>query len=172
MRNRRLKTILLSTAALLAVAAAAISTGPVIAGKAAAPVAGSADTLTTKYPIKHLVVVFNENVSFDHYFGTYPNALNVDGEPAFKAAKNTQTDINNFLSTPSLLDNNPNLNPANGTALPTRSASTARRPRRPTRAMATGAEQKAYDGGKNDLFPLNTGSGTSGGAGASAPRRK
>src|SRR6201999_4522985 len=29
-----------------------------------------------------------------------------------------------------------------------------------------GPEQKAYDGGKNDLFPLDTGSGTSGGAGA------
>ena len=166
MRSRKLKTILLSTAALLAVAAAAISTGPVIAGKAAAPVAGSADTLTTKYPIKHLVVVFKENRSFDHYFGTYPNALNVDGEPAFKAAKGTQTDINNLLSSPSLLDNNPNLNPANG--------ANASNPFRLDRTQANtadqshsyGPEQKAYDGGKNDLFPLDTGSGTSGGAGA------
>src|ERR1700761_4918147 len=115
MRNLKLKTILLSTAALLAVAATAVSTGPVIAGKAAAPVAGSADTLNTKYPIKHLVVVFNENESFDHYFGTYPNALNVDGEPKFEPAKGTQTDINNFLMTPSLLTNNPNtLNSGNG----------------------------------------------------------
>ncbi len=166
MRNRKLKTILLSTAALLAVAATAISTGPVIAGKAAAPVAGSADTLTTKYPIKHIVVVFNENESFDHYFGTYPNALNVDGEPRFEPAKATQTDINNFLTTPSLLDNNPNLNPANGTA--------ASNPFRLDRTQANtadqshsyGPEQKAYDAGKNDLFPSNTGSGTSGGAGA------
>jgi len=165
MRNRKLKTILLSTAALFAVAAA-ISTGPVIAGKAAAPVAGSADTLTTKYPIKHLVVVFNENRSFDHYFGTYPNALNVDGEPAFKPAKNTQTDINNLLSSPTLLDNNPNLNSANG--------SVAANPFRLDRTQANTAdqnhnytsEQKAYDGGKNDLFPLDTGSGTSGGAGS------
>src|SRR6201999_2505131 len=109
MRNRKLKTILLSTAALLAVAAAAISTGPVIAGQKNADTV-TADTLTTKYPIKHLVVVFNETVSFDHYFGTSPNALKVDGEPAFKPAKNTQTDINNFLSSPALLDNNPNLN--------------------------------------------------------------
>ncbi len=77
MKDRKLKTLLLSTAALLAVTATAISTAPVIAGKAAAPVAGSADTLTTKTPIKHLVVVFQENRSFDHYFGTYPNALNV-----------------------------------------------------------------------------------------------
>ena len=166
MRNRKLKTILLSTAALFAVAAVAISTGPVIAGKAAAPVAGSADTLATKYPIKHLVIVFNENRSFDHYFGTYPNALNVDGEPAFKAAKNTQTDINNLLSNPALLDQNPNLNSANG--------SVAANPFRLDRTQANTAdqnhnytsEQKAYDGGKNDLFPLDTGSGTSGGAGA------
>ena len=30
-------------------------------------------------PIKHLVVLFDENVSFDHYFGTYPYAANTDG---------------------------------------------------------------------------------------------
>jgi phospholipase C len=166
MRNRKLKTILLSTAALLAVAAAAISTGPATAGKDKAPVAGSADTLTTKYPIKHLVVVFNENVSFDHYFGTYPNALNVDGEPAFRPAKGTPADINNLLTSPALLDNNPNLNTAN--------APNASNPFRLDRTQAKtasqghgyGAEQKAYDGGKNDLFPLDTGAGTSGGAGA------
>ena len=33
----------------------------------------------TSTPIKHLVVIFQENVSFDHYFGTYPNATNADG---------------------------------------------------------------------------------------------
>ena len=27
-------------------------------------------------PIQHLVVIFGENESFDHYFGTYPRALN------------------------------------------------------------------------------------------------
>ena len=30
----------------------------------------------TATPIKHLVVIFDENVSFDHYFGTYPYAAN------------------------------------------------------------------------------------------------
>ena len=30
-------------------------------------------------PIKHVVVIFQENASFDHYFGTYPDALNSDG---------------------------------------------------------------------------------------------
>src|SRR6185312_13165052 len=119
MRNRKLKTILLSSAALLAVAAAAISTGPVVAGqsnnaKSDKNAGVDPDSLATKYPIKHLVVVFNENRSFDHYFGTYPNALNPEGEPVFEPNKNTQRDINNLLSSPNLLDNNPNLNAANG----------------------------------------------------------
>ena len=35
----------------------------------------------TATPIKHLVVIFQENVSFDHYFGTYPNATNTSGQP-------------------------------------------------------------------------------------------
>src|ERR1700680_360208 len=34
-------------------------------------------------PIQHLVVIFQENVSFDHYFATYPNAANPGGEPIF-----------------------------------------------------------------------------------------
>jgi phospholipase C len=42
--------------------------------------AQSPDTTT---PIKYLVVIFQENVSFDHYFATYPNAANLSGEPAF-----------------------------------------------------------------------------------------
>ena len=39
--------------------------------------------------IRHLVVIFQENVSFDHYFGTYPNATNPEGEPAFHAVPGT-----------------------------------------------------------------------------------
>src|SRR6201985_2443809 len=161
MKNQKLKTILLSTAALLAVAAAAVSTGPVIAGQKNADTV-TADTLTTKYPIKHLVVVFNENVSFDHYFGTYPNALNVDGEPKFEPAKGTQTDINNFLMTPSLLDSNPNLNPANGTAAANPFLLDRTQAKTADQGHGMGAEEKAYDAGKNDLFPLHTGKGTSG----------
>ncbi len=37
----------------------------------------------TATPIQHLVVIFDENVSFDHYFGTYPDATNPPGEPSF-----------------------------------------------------------------------------------------
>ena len=40
----------------------------------------------TKTPIQHVVVIFQENVSFDHYFGTYPKAANTDGQP-FTAAR-------------------------------------------------------------------------------------
>jgi phospholipase C len=43
----------------------------------------------TTTPIKHLVVIFQENVSFDHYFATYPNAMNLQGETKFKAKANT-----------------------------------------------------------------------------------
>lgn len=45
----------------------------------------------TKTPIKYLVVIFQENRSFDHYFGTYPRAQNNPGEIPFKARRNTPT---------------------------------------------------------------------------------
>lgn len=47
----------------------------------------SATAATT--PIRHVVVIFDENVSFDHYFGTYPNAANPPGQPAFTPAPGT-----------------------------------------------------------------------------------
>src|SRR5437867_6221035 len=39
--------------------------------------------------IKHVVVIFQENVSFDHYFATYPQATNPSGEPAFHTRSGT-----------------------------------------------------------------------------------
>jgi phospholipase C len=33
----------------------------------------------TTTPIKHIVVIPQEDISFDHYFGTYPNAANPSG---------------------------------------------------------------------------------------------
>src|SRR5579864_9354036 len=62
----------------------------------------AADTNT---PIKYVVVIFDENNSFDHYFGTYPNALNPPGEPQFTPLPNTPS-VNGL--TPSLIANNPN----------------------------------------------------------------
>ena len=56
-------------------------------------------------PIQHIVVIFQENVSFDHYFGTYPNAANPPNEPQFTAAPGTPSVIG---LTGSLLTDNPN----------------------------------------------------------------
>ena len=56
-------------------------------------------------PIEHVVVIFQENVSFDHYFGTYPSAANDNAaEPSFFADPNTPT-VNGL--TGALLTNNP-----------------------------------------------------------------
>ncbi|RDK02150.1 phospholipase C [Paraburkholderia lacunae] len=120
--------------------------------------------LTTSTPIKHVVVIYNENVSFDHYFATYPSATNPAGEPAFTAAAGTPT-VNGLSGT--LLSANPNFtNTANGTG--------AANPFRLDRTQAATAdqnhaytaEQQAYNNGAADLFPKYTGKGSSGGAGA------
>src|SRR5579875_505089 len=66
----------------------------------------SAEQLSTTTPIKHLVVIFQENVSFDHYFGTYPYAANPDGEPPFHPAAGTPA-VNGLSG--ALLSANPNL---------------------------------------------------------------
>ena len=63
--------------------------------------AGSATTT----PIKHVVVIFQENVSFDHYFATYPVAGNPAGEPAFHGRRSTPS-VNGLSG--NLLTNNPN----------------------------------------------------------------
>jgi phospholipase C len=86
------------TKALAAVTAAAITMLP-----AAPAFAGEGGTAT---PIKHVVVIFQENVSFDHYFGTYPNAANLPGETPFNAKEDTPHA--NTLEAAGLLTNNPN----------------------------------------------------------------
>jgi phospholipase C len=71
------------------------------------------DTNRTATPIKHLVVIFDENESFDHYFGTYPYAANTDGTP-FVAKRGTPrvnglyTKITKNGPVGPLLTNNPN----------------------------------------------------------------
>ncbi len=71
---------------------AVITMGPLVNANAA-PVRHFAARRTsggdTTTPIKHLVVIFQENVSFDHYFGTYPYATNPGGEPAFNPLPGT-----------------------------------------------------------------------------------
>ncbi|HEX4078441.1 MAG TPA: alkaline phosphatase family protein [Rhizomicrobium sp.] len=124
------------------------------------------DSIRTATPIKHLVVIYQENVSFDHYFGTYPYAANPPGEPPFKARKDTPTDINTTENA-GLLTNNPNyLNPMNGDG--------AANPFRLDLTQVATAdqnhnytpEQQAEDNGAADLFPYYTGAGTPGGQGA------
>lgn len=51
----------------------------------------NSDLTTTSTPIKHLIVIFQENVSFDHYFATYPDAMNLPDEAPFYASSNTPT---------------------------------------------------------------------------------
>jgi len=115
----------------------------------AAKTPNPADSYPTTTPIKHLVVVFNENVSFDHYFGTYPNATNPQGQPIFVAAPGTPK-VNSLLSG-GLLGENPN----------------STQPFRLDRSQAVtcdqdhdyGDEQKAYNLGLMDKFPESVGVG-------------
>ena len=65
------------------------------------------NTATTVTPIQHLIIIFQENVSFDHYFGSYPYGENLDGEVQFYASANTPS-VDGL--TKSLLYNNTNLN--------------------------------------------------------------
>src|ERR1700730_18025985 len=141
--------------------------GLCLIGQAVLPqpaVAAGGDTTT---PIEHVVVIFQENVSFDHYFATYPVALNPAGEPAFVAAPGT-TAVNGLGKLVDgepdgvLLTANPNaLNPANGT--------NAINPFRLGRAQAStcdqdhtyGGEQHAFDQGLMDLFTSTVGGGSS-----------
>ena len=134
-----------------------IALGPSVTPAFAAgkPHAKSAATAT---PIQYLVVIFQENVSFDHYFGTYPNALNPPFENKFTAI--TKTPAVNGLSN-AVLNNNPNRNPANGSA--------ASNPFRLDYSQAATAdqdhnyldEQLAFDAGLMDLFPAHTGNNKS-----------
>lgn len=108
-----------------------------------------AEKKETKTPIQHVVVIFGENVSFDHYFGTYPNAANPPGEPFFKAKSNTPR-VNGLTN--DLLTKNPNqFNPKR---LDRSQAVTADMNHEYT------AEQKAFNGGKMDKFVEYTSGGS------------
>ena len=125
------------------------------------PPPAPATPTTASAVIKHVVIIFGENISFDHYFGTYPNAVNLPGETTFTAAANTPIP-NNYIKTPSLLFQNPNAsNTGNGAG--------ASNPFRLSPAQALTAdqdhgytdEQTAFDGGKMDLFPASVGTADS-----------
>ena len=106
----------------------------------------------TTTPIQHVVVIFQENVSFDHYFGTYPNAANLPNEPQFTAAPGTPT-VNGL--TGSLLTNNPNeLVTGNPSDNPARLDRT--QPVTCDNDHDYTAEQAAFNGGQMNMFPEQT----------------
>ncbi|HEX6565962.1 MAG TPA: alkaline phosphatase family protein, partial [Chthoniobacterales bacterium] len=106
---------------------------------------------TTLYPIRHVVVIFQENVSFDHYFGTYLHAANPPGEPVFVPRPGTPT-VNGLTET--LLTSNPNsLQPQR---IDRSHVNTA------DQDHAYQAEQLAFDFGLMDRFVQFTGSPSSG----------
>jgi phospholipase C len=113
--------------------------------------AGAAAGPTTTTPIKHVVVIFQENVSFDHYFATYPDADNPPGEPRFFAKKGTPG-VNGL--TGGLLTDNPN----------------STQPFRLDLSQAATCdqdheykdEQLAFDAGLMDKFPESVGVGAPG----------
>ncbi len=128
----------------------------------------------TRTPIRHLVVIFQENVSFDHYFGTYPRAANTDGQPfhpsRFTPAVDRLAPATSFSLPPSLrhsvnlLTSNPNATP------PLRLDSSATGAAGGLGGQLTcdqdhnySDEQQAFDGGHMDKFieSVGTGSGTS-----------
>lgn len=110
------------------------------------------ETVETTTPIKHVIVIFGENISFDHYFATYPYATNPQGEPAFHAKDDTPR-ANNLLSG-GLLDENPNSTQPfrmdTGVASVTCDQNHSYTP-----------EQQAADHGLMDKYPESTGSGSS-----------
>ena len=109
-------------------------------------------------PIKYVVVIFDENNSFDHYFGAYPNALYPTGIPATTAVPYGESPFVPLPGTPSVNGLTPVLNPLSSAA-----------PFRLDRAQETTCdndnhyadEQTAYNSGLINLFPGTTsGTGT------------
>jgi phospholipase C len=56
-------------------------------------------------PIRHVIVIYDENVSLDHYSTTYPYAKNPANEPPFYAVPGTTTVIGLAAA---FLNHNPN----------------------------------------------------------------
>jgi len=127
-------------------------------------------------PIQHVVVIFQENESFDHYFGTYPVAANTAGEDQFSAAVGTPS-VTNLADTPgqggtgTLLTNNPNganparLDPGANAAGVYNASLDAHGSNAGINSILTCSqnhnytpEQNAFDGGLMDKFPASVGS--------------
>jgi phospholipase C len=135
----------------LALALAAVGARPLCASASLVP-GNNVNESPTMTPIKHVVVIFQENVSFDHYFGTYPIAANPPNQLPFFASKSTPSV--NGLFAGGLLDANPN----------------STQPFRLDRSQAATCdqdhnykdEQLAFDFGLMDKFPETVGVGAPG----------
>ncbi|HVH85892.1 MAG TPA: alkaline phosphatase family protein [Terriglobales bacterium] len=128
---------------------AALTTIAALLGSSLQAATGQQQDYATTTPIKHVVVIFQENVSFDHYFATYPNAANTDGTP-FYTAKETPTV--NGLDESLLAPNNPN------SVQPFRFS----HEQYETNSQDHGYthEQQAFDHGLMDMFVEKTGHGS------------
>jgi phospholipase C len=125
-------------------AVTALVAGPGAGASLAAP------PVQTSTPIKHLVVIFGENVSFDHYFGTYPDAAGTDGQ-SFVPAAGTPS-VNGLTGT--LLTANPNgVNPQRYSPSQIGDVLTCDQDHNYT------DEQKAFDAGAMDKFVETVGRG-------------
>jgi phospholipase C len=149
--------------AIAAVAATgALGTTVAAASAGKTPKAHRADFAgSTVSPIKHIVVIFQENVSFDHYFGTYPYAANTSGERIRRPRH--QARVNALYNTPgangqgTLLTNNPNRDSAGHQINPRRlDPSNINDVFVCDQDHDYNDEQKAFDGGKMDKFPTTT----------------
>ncbi|WP_035844940.1 phospholipase C [Kitasatospora azatica] len=127
-------------------ASAAIAGAAALATVTTALPAQAAGGQPTATPIQHLVVIFQENVSFDHYFGTYPNAANTADDKVKFTAKPGTPQVDGL--TQDLLQHNPNK--ANPKRLGPAQAVTC------DQDHEYKDEQLAFDGGKMDQFIEHT----------------
>jgi phospholipase C len=167
-RRTRLRPYLIGTTAVVLAAGAAAGATAASASTASSSTFADYTTPSTvssvmyrdnnsSTPIKHLVVLFDENESFDHYFGTYPYAANTDGttftaKPGTPTVNGLYTKITKSGPVGPLLTSNPNeYNPQRLT---------------PSEALTSDQnhsytpEQDAVDGGKMDKFVQSTESAT------------
>jgi phospholipase C len=142
-RGRRVKR-LAAIAVALTLCSAALAVGTGTGSSGAAPKPGTAT------PIQHLVVIYQENVSFDHYFGTYPVAANSAGQP-FNALPGTPS-VDGLSG--ALLTANPNgVNPRRYDPSNVNDVLTC------DQDHNYNDEQRAFDGGAMDRFPQTVGNG-------------
>ena len=139
--------ILLVGSALEAVALSPISIQSVVA-ETNSSAANTVITTTTSTPIKHLIVIFQENISFDHYFSTYPYAKNSPGEPSFLALPDTPS-INGL--TKALLNNTNLVDPFRMDKQDAKTVASCDNNHTYT------AIQKSYNGGLMDKFVESSG---------------